>query len=296
MQRARGEFLAGAGGADDHDAAVGLGGAVDGLAQLVHAGRAAGQHAGGRRKLLQLLDLALQPRGFQRAVGHQDQPVGLERLFDEVIGAALDGGDRGFDVAMAGDHHHRQVGIVLLDLLEQLQAVELGALQPDVEEHQMRTAAGDLGQRRIAVARGAGAKSLVLENTGHEIADIGFVIDNQNVTGHGLHLSCQLPVAALIFGSHWSSAAGSLVSAAGDFVSSAGPCFGSFGWRSAAFASAFWRLAGHGKAQPHPGAALAVPEVGGILQFDAATMVFQHATDDRKPKPGALLAGRHIGL
>ena len=42
----------------------------------------------------------------------------------------------------------------------------------------MRTAAADLGQRRIAVARGAGDKSLVLEDSRHEVADIGFVVDN----------------------------------------------------------------------------------------------------------------------
>ena len=41
-----------------------------------------------RRQRLQLLDLALEPRGFQRAVGDQHQPVGLERLLDEVVGAA----------------------------------------------------------------------------------------------------------------------------------------------------------------------------------------------------------------
>ena len=55
VQRARGQFLAGAGRADDQDAAVGLGGALDGLAQLVHAGRAAGQRARGRRQLLEFL-------------------------------------------------------------------------------------------------------------------------------------------------------------------------------------------------------------------------------------------------
>ena len=186
-------------GTDDQDAAVGLGRPLDGLAQLVHAGRAAGQQACGRRELLEFLDLALEARVLQRAVRDQDQPVGLERLFDEVIGAALDRRDRGFDVAVAGDHHHRQIGIVLLDLLQQLQAVELGALQPDVEEHQMRPAIGNLRQRRIAVARGPGAEALVVQNARNEIANIGFVIDNQNVTCHGLHLSCQLPVAASIF-------------------------------------------------------------------------------------------------
>ena len=78
----------------------------------------------------------LQPRGFERAVGDQHQPVGLERLLDEVVGAALDRRDRGLDVAVAGDHHHRHIGVLLLDGVEQLQAVEPAALQPDVEEQQ----------------------------------------------------------------------------------------------------------------------------------------------------------------
>ncbi len=101
MQRARRQFLAGAGGADDHDAAVGLGGPLDGLAQLVHAGGAAHQRARRRRKLLQFLHFALQPRCLQRPGRYQNQPVRFEGLFDEVIGAALDRRDRGFDVAVA---------------------------------------------------------------------------------------------------------------------------------------------------------------------------------------------------
>ena len=212
MQRARRQFLAGPGRADDQDAAVGLGGPLDGLAQLVHAGRTAGQHARRRRKLLELLHLALQPRGFQRPRRHQDQPVGLERLFDEVVGAALDRRDRGFDVAVAGDHHDRQVGMVALDLFEQLQPVELAALQPDVEKHQMRAAIGDLRQRRIAVARGPRRKALVIEDARDQIADIGFVVDNQNVTCHGSRPVCQLPVAASIFASLLVASAGPLVS------------------------------------------------------------------------------------
>ena len=101
VQRARGQFLARTGGADDQDAAVGLGRPVDGLAQLVHAGGAAGENAGGGSQLLEFLHFALEARGFQRPRRHQDQPVGLERLFDEIIGAALDGRDRRFNVAMA---------------------------------------------------------------------------------------------------------------------------------------------------------------------------------------------------
>ncbi len=65
----------------------------------------------------------------------------------------------------------------------------------------MRASIGDLGQRRIAVARRAGVEAFVLQNARDEVANIGFVVDDQNVTGHGLHLSCQLPVAASIFDS-----------------------------------------------------------------------------------------------
>ena len=36
-------------------------------------------------------------------------------------------------------------------------------------------------------------------------------------------------------------------------------------------------MTGYGKAQPHPGATLAGTEVGGILQFDLAAMVFENA-------------------
>ena len=75
---------------------------------------------GGAGAGAQLVDLALQPRGLQRALGDQDQPIGLERLLDEVVGAELDRRHRGLDVAVAGNHHHRHVAVLLLDDLQQL--------------------------------------------------------------------------------------------------------------------------------------------------------------------------------
>jgi hypothetical protein len=149
-------------------------------------GRTADQRTRGRRKLLQLPDLALETRGFERARRHQDQPVGFERLLDEIVGAALDRCDRGFDVAVTRDHDDRRIRIVLLDLLEQLQPVEPAALQPDIEEHHVRTAARNFGQRLVAVARGPCRKSFVFENTGDQIADVRLVVDYQNVMCHGL--------------------------------------------------------------------------------------------------------------
>src|ERR1700686_143439 len=199
MPRARRPFLTSSGRPDDQDAAIGLGGRLDGLAQLIHAGGASGQDARRRRQLLEFLHFALQPRGLQCPRRHQNQPVGLERLLDEGVGAALDGGDRGFDVAVSGDHHDGQIGLFALDLLQQLQAIELAALQPDVEKYQMRTAVGDFRQRRIAVARGPGGESLIVKNPRDQITNIRLVIDNHNITCHRSRLSCQLPLAASIF-------------------------------------------------------------------------------------------------
>src|ERR1700719_430466 len=48
-------------------------------------------------KLLELPHLALKARILERPFGHQQQAVDMERLFDEVICAALVCGHRGFD-------------------------------------------------------------------------------------------------------------------------------------------------------------------------------------------------------
>ena len=137
---------------------------------------------GCRRELLELLHLALEPRVFQRAVRDQHQPVRLERLLDEVVGAALDRRDRGLDVAVAGDHHHRQVGMLSLHVVEQLQPVELAS-----PAARCRGTGGSAGatpidvERAVAVARGARLVAFVLQDTRHQLADIRFVVDDEDV-------------------------------------------------------------------------------------------------------------------
>ena len=152
-----------------------------GLAQLVHGRRMADDPARLDRAGAQILDLALEARGLERAVGDEHEPVGLERLLDEVVGAGLDGRDGGLDVAVARDHHHRQVRMLLLDDVEHLQPVEPAALQPDVEEDEVGPPRFDRGERLVGGAGGARAVALVLEDAGHELADVGFVVDDQNV-------------------------------------------------------------------------------------------------------------------
>ena len=211
---------------------------------------------GERRELLEFLHLALEPRVLQRPLGDQQQPVGLERLFDEVVGAALDRGDRGLDVAVAGDHHDRQFGMLLLERIEQLQAVEPAALQPDVEEHEVGPARDHGGQRVVAVARGARAVAFVLQDAGDQLADIGFVVDDEDVGCHD-----QPHRLAALAPARRRRRRGSAVKRS---------CI---------------------QAPRAPGNLL-----GRVAQFDAPAVLLENAADDGEAKPGALFARGHIGL
>ena len=181
---------------------------ADGL--LARAGRAGDQHpAAGRRHPLDLgahagrrargADeghlaaraaaqagiLAPQPVGLDRAVDHQQQPVGLEGLLDEVVGAGLDRRDRGVDRAVAADHHHGNRRVLAPDHVEQLQPVELAALQPDVEDHQRRPALAHGFDRLGAVVGAAGGIALILQDARDQRADVAFVVDDENIVAHG---------------------------------------------------------------------------------------------------------------
>jgi hypothetical protein len=159
---AGGQFLAGARRTDDEHPAVGWGHPFDGLAQLSDRGRASDQRRWQGGHLFELLDLALEPRRLERTVRHQHQPVSLEWFLDEIIGAMFDGGDRGLDIAVPRNHHHRQIVMLLFDGVEQLQAIEFAALQPNVEKNQVWPACENCGEGIVAVACRACAIAFVL--------------------------------------------------------------------------------------------------------------------------------------
>jgi hypothetical protein len=188
VQDARSELLAAAGGAADQDAAVGGSDAVELGFQLVDGSGVADHLEAHHRALLERPHLALQPGGLQRALRHQQQAVGLERLLDVVVGAALDGRHRGLDVAVAGDDDHRQLGMRLLGDVENLEPVQPAALQPDVENDELRAALLDRLQRLVRIAGDARAVAVVLKEASHHLADVGLVIDDQDVRGHRLSL------------------------------------------------------------------------------------------------------------
>ena len=64
-----------------------------------------------------------------RAADHIEKAVRLERLLDEVVGAAPHRLDRDLDIAMPGDHHDGQIRIELLDMAEQRHPVDALHLQ-----------------------------------------------------------------------------------------------------------------------------------------------------------------------
>ena len=130
--------------------------------------------------------------------------------------------------------------------VEQLEAVEPAALQPDVEIHQAGPSARNMGQRVVAIARRACDIAFVLQDTGDQFPDICFVVDNQDVIGHGLTVRRKL--------------------------------------RGLSLRRAFRLLRARGfcgKAQPQPGPTLAGNLIGGIAKLDASAVLLQDPAHDR---------------
>ena len=184
MQAAGGKLLDGPHGPAKHHPAIAGRGALERQHQLLHRIGRADQVRTLAGQVAQLLVLALEPRCFQRPAHHVHQLVGLERFFDVFVGPSFDGGDGGFDVAVAGNDHHRQVRVGLLDLDQQVETIKPRTLQPDIEHHHGRTAFGNGRQRAVAVAREPCFISLVLEDAPDEFPDIAFIINDQDVCSH----------------------------------------------------------------------------------------------------------------
>ncbi len=178
------DFLADSGRARNQHPAPGRGDALEGRADGVDENRAAVELVLVADLRLERHILATQAVGLGRPSDEIDQPLRLERLLDEVDRPFPHRGDGGVEIAMAGDHQHRDGGIAALDLLQQLQAVETRALQPDVEQHHRWPALLDRVESRIAVGRGAHGIAFVLEHPAHQLADVGLVVHHQHFKRH----------------------------------------------------------------------------------------------------------------
>src|SRR5262245_63921185 len=131
--------------------------------------------------------------------------------------------------------------MLLLDRLQELQAVEPAALQPDVEKHEIGAPGCDLGQRIVALARGARDIALVLQDPGNQLPDVGLVVDDQNIECHSSF--SRLNVRSMSRRGYFSLVLDG-------------------NWRGR-------------KSQPHPGASLARNALGSVVQLDLAAVLLE---------------------
>ena len=151
VDHAGGDFLAGAGGAADEDAGSGGGDALDGGAEGEEGGAGACEFGVDAGSEAELGVLAGEAGRFERAADDEEHAVGFERFLDEVVGAVLDGGDGGLDGAVAGDHDDGDVRFLVVDDFEDAEAIEAGALEPDVEDDEGGPAVAEGGDGGVAV-------------------------------------------------------------------------------------------------------------------------------------------------
>ena len=92
----------------------------------------------------------------QRVAQGNQQPVGVERLLQEIEGAALGRLHRGRDRAVARDHHHERRRVLLAQPGQRLQPVQPGHLH--VEQDQVGVE-GLVGQQSVLARRARPAPS-----------------------------------------------------------------------------------------------------------------------------------------
>ena len=126
--------------------------------------------------------LAFKAACLKGALHHQQKPVLLERLFDEVIGAVANGLDSRLDSAMPRDHQHRHLGVDALDPLQQFKAVHIRISHPDIQNGKPRRLGGEEVSRFHGRRRFHGREPFVPKGCPDQESDVAFIIDDEDVT------------------------------------------------------------------------------------------------------------------
>ena len=113
----------------------------------------------------------------QGGVDQLAQAGEVDRFGEEVEGAGFQRGDGGVQAAVGGDHGHRYVGVALLNVLHQFHAGAIG--QAHVGQAQVERLAGQPVAGLLDVAGAAGVELHAAEGDLQQLADIGFVVDDQ---------------------------------------------------------------------------------------------------------------------
>ena len=124
------QFLAGTGLAADQDRITLGGDRLDDVVEPVHRRVVADQTVEAGQVLPLLGEAEAEPAVLEDepAFLHRPDQAGeedilVDRFLEEIVGPALDGGHREGNVAVAGDHDHRQFPVRRLDVVEELQPV-----------------------------------------------------------------------------------------------------------------------------------------------------------------------------
>ncbi len=184
MHGAADKLFAGSGFAVDENSAVGGGHELDLLAKGLHGDGLAGDGAASElagELLVVLAHLA----GAHGVLDHDERAVEGERFLEEVVCAELGGAGRGFDGAVtADDDDLGDVGAVEgADLGEGVEAVAVG--EPDVEQDDV---VGGVAQESKGLGGGGGGGDEVIlfaEDGLERLADLGFVVDDEDVVSFG---------------------------------------------------------------------------------------------------------------
>ena len=140
VQRARDQFLAGAGLAGDHHGEIGLHQPRQHAVDFLHRRRAADQRNGIRIRLRRPRRCTLLRLG-QRAADDRDQFLEIERLRQVFISAAFGGPDRRHEGVLRTHDDDRQIRPHLLDARQQIERVLVG--HHDVGDDEIALALAD---------------------------------------------------------------------------------------------------------------------------------------------------------
>ena len=186
MDRLGEERLARAALARQEHRRPGFGQPADGREELLHLGALA-DHVAERVAELDLAPQALvlpaEPPLLQGLAHHQLQLVDLEGLDQVVVGAFLQGLDRGLGGGEGGDDHHRHRLAELLEAPQHLEPVHAGHLEVDEGE-----VGGRLGhglERLGAGRRGDHLEAVPAERDRQELAEALVVVDDEDALDHG---------------------------------------------------------------------------------------------------------------
>ena len=136
----------------------------------------------------ELLEIALvgaifddQAAMFQRAADAEVQLIFFEGLQDVVVGAGTNGFESDGNIVHRCDHDHRNVGILIAKLGEQLEAVHFR--HDDIAEDEVESIFAESVQGEAAIRADGAGVTLRFQKCGNYFANCFFVVDYEDFFG-----------------------------------------------------------------------------------------------------------------